>query len=223
MEERKEARKEDLKRVEEAEKQKAAYQNEILQMNQSTVDGKRSKKIQSNKDGSDNERVEDDDDNSSQGDNNALLDTKTYEDKATASQWGGRVIVTTSAVHLDEDDDGDGNYRTGDDHDEDEVNTTNQKAAVATMTKSLDKRQQYAGKVEKFMSKLKGNLPGKKKSKDLTGHHAKRKGRNGAAEMKGIGGAANLKLAQKVLSKVQTKHGGPCKGKGKSGGKKSRR
>ena len=224
LDERKEARKEDLKRVEEAEQQKAAYRNEILQITEK-IDSRKNKNTR--KDGSDDEHVEagkdasNGDDASSQGDTNAVLDTKTYEDQATESQWGGRVIVTTSAVHLDEDDDGDD--PTCDNHGDNEVNTKKQREAVSTVKKSVDKRQQYAGNVEKFMTKLKGNLPGKKKSKDLTGHHAKRKGRNGAAEMKGIGGAANLKLAQKVLSKVQAKHGGPSKGQGKSGAKKSRR
>jgi ribosomal RNA-processing protein 17 len=195
LEERKEAKKEDIKRVEEAEQQKAAFMREM--MNQST------------KDGSDKEEAGEalDDASSKEEDTNEVLDTKTYDDQTTESQWGGRVIVTTSAVHLD-DDNSDG----------EEIDTHKPQAEK----KSVDKRQQYAGNVEKFMSKLKGNLPGKKKSKDSTGHHAKRKGRNGAADMRGIGGAANLKLAQKVLGNVQGKQG-PVKGKGRSGGKKSRR
>ena len=66
---------------------------------------------------------------------------------------------------------------------------------------AVDKRQRYAGDVEKFINQIKGSLPGKRKA-----HRCQaRKGNHGAANMSGIGGAANLKIAKKALSKVQSK------------------
>lgn len=129
----------------------------------------------------------------------SILDQKTYDDQVTETHWGGRVTVTTTVVDI-------GNGDSSDDDDDDDHDES-----LSKKKKSVDRQQQYAGKVEKFMAKLKGNMPGKKKSKDATGHHAKRKGKNGAADMKGVGGAANLKLAQKVLSKAKAKHGTPSK------------
>lgn len=108
---------------------------------------------------------------------NVLDRVETYQDVQTQSQWGGQVIVTTS-THIP-----------GDEDDEEEE----KKMATA---KKKDVEQEYAGNVEKFMNKLKGNMPGKKK-----GTHSFRKGKHGAAGMKGMAGAADLKVAQKFLKR----------------------
>lgn len=188
LEERKEAKKEDMKRIEEAEQQKAAFLK-VTNQDEQEEDV--------------NDEEVDMEDDSSREDKREILDAKTYEDEA----WGGQVTVTTTAVDLGD----------GESSDEEEIALS----TAATTKISVDKQQKYAGKVDKFMSQLKGNMPAKKKTKDSTGHHAKRKGKNGAAEG-WVGGAANLKLAQKVLSKAQSKQGA-TKGKARKGGKKSRR
>jgi len=223
LEERKEARKEDLKRVEEAEQQKEAYRNEMTIADNKK---KRNSKESMVQDEERDENLLDDSSEHEKRPTEEVIENKTYEGTATEAQWGGRVIVTTSVINLDEEEeDVEVQERIG-------TSTTSQNnhgERQVAAKKSVDKQQQYAGNVEKFISKLKGNMPGKKKSKDLTGHHAKRKGKNGAAEMRGIGGAANLKLAQKVLHKAtqKVKQGPVKKGKGgqKSigGKKKSRR
>ena len=64
---------------------------------------------------------------------------------------------------------------------------------------SVDAQQRYCGNVKKYLQKFKGNMPSKKK------HVTKHKGRHGAASMQGMGGSADLKLAQKALSKGKAK------------------
>mmetsp|Transcript_64760 Transcript_64760/g.181037 ORF Transcript_64760/g.181037 Transcript_64760/m.181037 type:complete len:278 (+) Transcript_64760:99-932(+) len=203
LEERKQTKEDELKRVEEAEKQKAAYFEEMVKQQK----GARSQEESEAEDG------EGPEDKSEDGDakEKAVLDTKTYDDRDAETHWGGRVTVTTSVVDL------------GDDDSSDDEGVSARHAS-SQKNKSVDKRQQYAGNVEKYMAQLKGNMPGKKKTRDASGHQAKRKGKNGAAEMKGVGGAANLKLAQKVLSKAKAKQGaGSAQGKKQHGKKKSRR
>lgn len=207
LEERKQIKKEELQRVEEAEQQKAVIMEEMLKQQNQTNEKDQS---DDEADESDVEGSEEEEAEGTESREKAILDMKTYDDEATETHWGGLVTVTTSVVALDEGDssDDDANFAHG---------------ALSKKKKSIDKQQQYAGNVEKYMSQLKGNMPGKKKAKDSTGHHAKRKGKNGAADMKGVGGAANLKLAQKVLSKAKAKHGAVSKEKNKGGKKKGRR
>lgn len=217
LEERKQIKKDELQRVEEAERQKAAMMEELLRQQQKETTSSSMIEEESGGDevdGSDDEeRSVDGREEDPEVKQKSILDQKTYDDQVTESHWGGRVTVTTSVVDI-----GDGDSSDDDsDHDEPDSRMASKKK------KSVDHQQQYAGKVEKFMSQLKGNMPGKKKSKDATGHHAKRKGKNGAADMKGIGGAANLKIAQKVLSKAKAKHGGASKDNKKGGKRKSRR
>jgi ribosomal RNA-processing protein 17 len=112
--------------------------------------------------------------------------TTTYQDVATQSQFGGQVIVTTTTVPpLDESND-------------------DESPLPPAKKPSIDLRQRYAGKVDKFLYQLQGNMPGKKKRD--TGSQAKHKGKHGAASMKGMGGSSNLKIAQNALSKIQTKN-----------------
>lgn len=127
---------------------------------------------------------------------------KTYQDKETKSCWGGEVIVTTSTKipgdSSDDDDDDDGD---------------DQRKDRKPMKKGKDEAQEFAGNVERFMQELKGNMPGKKKKrKEQT--VIKAKGKHGAAKMKGMGGTADLKAAQRILKQAQTK-----KGKGRRGGR----
>lgn len=120
--------------------------------------------------------------------NSTNMTTTRYQDTHTTSQFGGQVIVTTSTVPPIDDDD---------EHDESSSDT---ESTARHAHKNVDSQQRYAGNVNKYINELKGKMPGKKKN-----HFQKHKGRHGAASMKGMGGAANLKVAQKALSKIQAK------------------
>ncbi len=132
---------------------------------------------------------------------NAVLIEKakisTYQDEASTEKWGGQVIVTTTLASMSD--------------------ASDEELQIVKVKQSVDKRQRYAGDVSKFINRMKGNLPAKKK----TTRSQPRKGNHGAANMSGIGGAANLKLAKKALSKVQAKVGVPEGGKGR--GKRRRK
>lgn len=126
-----------------------------------------------------------------------VIDTKVYDDQKTETAWGGQVTVTTSVVALD------------DDSSDEEDNFAN----TARRPKSVDTAQKNAGNVQKFLDQLKGNMPGKKNRDN--GHRAKRKGMDGAADMKGVGGSGNLKIASKLLSRSKDRSvaGAPTRGK----------
>lgn len=145
-----------------------------------------------------------------------VLCTKVYNDSAAETTWGGQVTVTTSVVELD-----DGN------HDHDDDNDGNKGSCRCREKKSVDVAQKFAGNVQKYMTNLKGKMPGKKQKRDGSGSvKAKRKGKDGRADMQGMGGSANLKIAQKLLSKSKEKglgrHGGGNAGHGKKGKKGKR-
>uniref|UniRef100_A0A7S0T959 Nucleolar protein 12 n=1 Tax=Pseudo-nitzschia delicatissima TaxID=44447 RepID=A0A7S0T959_9STRA len=147
----------------------------------------------------------DDDDEASEGESKQekpkdIIDTKVYDDQKTETAWGGQVVVTTSVVALD------------DDSEDEELEAYN-----ARRQKSVDTAQKQAGNVQKFMDELKGNMPGKKNS----GHRAKRKGKDGASDMKGVGGSGNLKIASKLLNRSKDRSVGGAKG-GKKGKKRKR-
>jgi Nucleolar protein 12 (25kDa) len=112
--------------------------------------------------------------------NEPLDHVETYQDEQTLSQWGGNVIVQVSEYISS---------------DEDESTIERKKTGV-------DRAQEYAGNVEKYIKVLKGKAPKK------SNHSVKRKGQHGASQMKGMG---NLKTAKKMLaqseSKVATKKG----------------
>mmetsp|Transcript_21983 Transcript_21983/g.33363 ORF Transcript_21983/g.33363 Transcript_21983/m.33363 type:complete len:190 (+) Transcript_21983:159-728(+) len=69
-----------------------------------------------------------------------------YEDEATEQQWGGTVIVTTTTEPLLSDDDN-----------EDVISN------LSARKEGIDKRQRYAGNVNKYINELKGKMPSKKK------------------------------------------------------------
>lgn len=130
----------------------------------------------------------------------AAAKTIMYQDDQTQQQWGGQVIVTTTMVLQDDDDD-----------DDDDVPPPSKKHQTQS-----DQDQRYAGNVHHFLGKLKNKLPSKSKSS----HATKFKGKHGAANMKGMGGAASLNMAQKILNKFSPKGTeGKSKGKGKKGRK----
>ena len=69
---------------------------------------------------------------------------------------------------------------------------------------SDDEEQKHAGNVQRYLDKLKGHMPSKKKQNKSF----QRKGKNGAAEMRGMGGSKNLNVAQKVLARTKAKSKG---------------
>ena len=152
-------------------------------------------------DGGENDESSDDEEDSPKEMQSQQLDTKVYDDKTTETTWGGQVTVTTSVVELD------------DDSDDDDVASNPRRA------KSVDVAQKNAGNVQKFMDKLKGNMPGKKNS---NGHKAKRKGKNGASEMRGVGGSGSLKIASKLLNKSKDRSLTGAASRGKKGKKRKR-
>jgi hypothetical protein len=204
IEQRAQEKKDGLERVEQAEEQKAQLLEEAM-LSAGTI--KETKKGEESEEEEEKKNIEgdsDDDDSSNENDtkkkgsSKKVIQTKTYDDDKTESHWGGQVTVTTSVVQMGDDDSSD-----------DE--------ADRKPKKSVDTAQRYAGDVKKYMNALQGSMPGKKKEHQP----AKRKGKNGAADMKGMGGSANLKLAQKVLAKskaINPKHQTPQKK-----GKKARR
>lgn len=193
-------KKDELERVEEAEQQKELWMDEAVQMNNGILNSFGG----GGKDDSDEDIDSDNDGNTKhrQHQSEGVIDTKVYDDKKTETTWGGQVTVTTSIVELD------------DDSDDDDFTTNNSRTA-----KSVDTAQKYAGNVQRYMDELKGNMPAKKNRDN--GQNLKRKGKNGASDMKGVGGSANLKIASKLLhkSKDRSLAGGAH---GKKGKKKKR-
>ncbi len=147
----------------------------------------------------------DSEDQSQEQQSDDVIDTKVYDDKTTETAWGGQVTVTTSVVALDDDDDSD----------EEEDYTI-----AARRPKSVDTAQKDAGNVQKFLHQLKGNMPGKKNRDN--GPRAKRKGMNGASDMKGVGGSGNLKIASKLLSRSKDRSLAGASTRGKKGKRRKR-
>lgn len=125
-------------------------------------------------------------------------EVKTFGDEATRSHWGGSVTVTTSTIFPD---------------DEDDVSEPETKRKGRGVEKRVDTEQEYAGDVERFLKKVRGGMPGKKKN----GH--KHRGNHGAANMKGMANSGDMKLVQKALARSEANKRAGAKG----GGKKRRR
>jgi ribosomal RNA-processing protein 17 len=193
IEQRASEKKDELQRVEEAEQQKKQWMEE---MNSETLnsfgaggndDSDGDEESDSDNDGSEKQPLQKAED---------VIDTKVYDDRRTETTWGGQVTVTTSVVELDDDSDDD-----------------NFAAKNARSAKSVDTAQKQAGNVKKFMDELKGNMPGKKNRDNR--QKGKRKGKNGASDMKGVGGSANLKIASKLLHKSKDRSAASYGKKGK--------
>ena len=123
-------------------------------------------------------------------DNNLIGDTDSkdenvtkFTDQSTQSQFGGQVIVTTT-YHIPSDDE------------DDELEKDSK-------MKSVDKAQLYAGSVQKYMAKMKGQLPAKRNKNRERNNAAGKKGKHGAEGMKGMGSATDLKLAKKTLTRAR--------------------
>ena len=191
--------------VEEAEKQKALMMAAVMDENASLLGvpdfGKPRQRdepevLDEGKDGND----DDDDDEEEE----ATTTVRMYKDDQAQSQWGGEVIVSISTAFPDEDD--------GDDYD-----AAKKKSNTPSFKTSIDESQKYAGNVEKFLSKVKGKMPAKKKADHA--RNVKQKGIHGASMMKGMSGSGDMKDAKNILAKSQAKSGkkaNPSSGKGKS-------
>jgi hypothetical protein len=184
--------------VEEAEKQKALMMAAVMDENASLLGvpdfGKPRKREEVEVVGNDG----DDDDKGEEG----ITTVQMYKDDQAQSQWGGEVIVTTSTAFPDEDDDDD---------------AARKKTNTPSFKSSVDESQKFAGNVEKFLSKVKGKMPAKKKAEHA--RNIKQKGIHGASNMKGMSGSGDLKDAKNILAKSQAKMGkkaNPSSGKGKS-------
>lgn len=195
--ERKEMKEAQLEQIEEAERLKEQVKQDALK----AVNQKEAENKEEDKDDKDNNSDSDSDTEGDTKQDNHSKDkiTTTYHDKATQQQWGGDVVVTTS-MNLCDSDDSD---------DEKEHKPKKNQPRTATK-KSRDTEQEYAGKVEKFLTQFKQKMPAKKKQVAAAQKH---KGKHGAAAMKGIGSATEMKIAQKALSR--TKGGGKSGKKGK--------
>ena len=133
---------------------------------------------------------------------------KTYDDAETTNQFGGSVVVTTT-YGIPSDDDSDDPDLQG----------------IVSNKPHIDEAQKYAGNVKKYMSQVRSNLPSKKRKREVMGGGGgHRKGKHGAADMKGMGSGTDLKMAKKALGRAADKGGGMERG-GKRGkkGKKGRR
>jgi Nucleolar protein 12 (25kDa) len=211
IDQRAQERKDDLARVEEAERQKREV---MMATDDDGNDDDDPGEIGDDRDDDDDaEEVIEEEDKASFNDaanaemetkKNDVIDTKVYDDRKTESTWGGQVTVTTSIVQL------------GNDDSDDELPNEKTKGS-GSGKKSIDVAQRYAGNVQKYLDAFKGRMPSKKR--DSGGPKAKRKGRNGAADMQGMGGAANLKVAQKLLRKSKDSNKRTVGG---SGGKKGK-
>ena len=165
----------------------------------------------------------DDDDNQSvpmkKGDKQTTDEDETvqilFDSEETEQQWGGHVVVTTS-THIPGDSDND---------DDDDFSDAKKIEKRRNTSENHDTEQAYAGNIEKYIKTIKGNLPSKKKrsapptaNTSTSSSNKRTKGQHGATNMKGVGSAADMKVAQKMLSRSTTKIT-----KGSSGGKKGRK
>jgi ribosomal RNA-processing protein 17 len=212
IDQRAEQKKEVLQQIEQAEQQKEQLLEEVWmgqkgEKTEKDDDVEDDASIIDNKE-SDNYSDSDDDEERPSKKNKThhdVVDTKVYDDKKTEQTWGGQ--VTVSVVQFGDDDD-----------DDDDVGSV---AEAKAKKKSVDVAQKYAGNVQRYLNELKGNMPGKHNGSAT--RKAKRKGKNGAAEMKGVGGSGNLKIASKLLNKSKDKsHTIPGKSNKKMGKKRRR-
>lgn len=128
---------------------------------------------------------------------------KTFKDKSIQSQFGGDVIVTTTF------------YSSGN---EDDSDVEKEDSEVKT---NVDMEQQYCGSVQKYMAQMKGHLPAKKNKWDITkGGGSAKRGKHGAANMKGMGSGKDFNLAKKTLKRMEDKGQSAALTKGRKGKKR---
>lgn len=126
--------------------------------------------------------------------NSAQQSTEVTTKMIESSIFGGHKVIVSTSFGLPED--------------SDEEADKNALASRGKKSKGIDVEQRHAGSVKRYIAALKGkpakNLKAGKKN-------VARKGKHGASNMVGIGGAANLKLARKTLARAETQ----MKNKGK--------
>jgi hypothetical protein len=134
--------------------------------------------------------------------NSAQQSTEVTTKTVESSIFGGHKVIVSTSYGLPED--------------SDEEADKNALASRGKKSKGIDVEQRHAGSVKRYIAALKGkpakNLKAGKKN-------VARKGKHGASNMVGIGGAANLKLARKTLAKAETQmknKGGISRRKGTS-------
>ena len=116
-----------------------------------------------------------------------------FDGTETEQQWGGHVVVTTSTHIPGDSDNEDDNNLEKKDHQRYDKNNTNH-----------DTEQVNAGKIEKYIKTIQGHLPKSKKRTTVASNNSsnkRTKGQHGAANMKGVGNAADFKVAQQMLSR----------------------
>lgn len=187
LEQRAESKQAIKEQIEQAEKQKEELLEEyMLDYNGGSSDGVKSAIIKGSREQTPPTSVK--------LDSEPLVDkVDMYQDDQTQTQWGGEVIVTTSTKIPGGEDDGDDNENVDD------------VVKPSAKRRKIDAEQEYAGKVEKYLTKLKGKLPAKKRKDNIK----KQKGLHGAVAMKGVAGSGSeFKMAQKVLVRSQAKQKG---------------
>jgi hypothetical protein len=144
-----------------------------------------------------------------------------FDNAETEQQWGGHVVVTTS-THIPGDSDNEDDH-----HNNNNDSNREHQRRLTPKSENHDVEQVHAGKVEKYIKNIQSNLPSKKKKRTMstnattsTTTNKRSKGQHGATQMKGIGSAADMKTAQKMLSRSTTKM---TKGSMTSHGKKGRK
>mmetsp|Transcript_10766 Transcript_10766/g.22111 ORF Transcript_10766/g.22111 Transcript_10766/m.22111 type:complete len:295 (+) Transcript_10766:71-955(+) len=222
LEARRDRTKARLEQVEEAERQKEEFRNAILQ--QQKLDKAAAKAEESASDSDDDDQSPRDGGESSQSDRKNKSEvtedhdqkeaqpatvTTAYRDGITQDHWGGHVIVTTSTEIPDDDDDDDNDFGASlTQHNPNQDDSKIRKKAAPSRKngkkKSVDSRQEYAGKVDKFLGQLKGNMPAKKQKTTLKNN--KQPTMKGSRA--GSTSAGDVKIAQKALARSKAKRQG---------------
>jgi hypothetical protein len=114
-------------------------------------------------------------------DEKAATIVQTYADQQTEQQWGGTVVVTIGSAIPDSDDD-----------EEEDASKLAARAKQKPRSRK-DVAQEFAGTVDRFLQESKG------RGKISKAH--KHKGKHGSADMRGVGGAGGLKVAQSFLKR----------------------
>lgn len=126
-----------------------------------------------------------------------LVDTLTTHD---VDQFGENVTVTTT-FGLPEDDDEKAEELVYNERSEKSL-----QMKKGSKYRNNDEEQRMAGNVNHFIKEVKrSGVLSSKSSRKNQGNGSRRKGNHGAAQMKGIGGSANLKIAKKSLSIAKAK------------------
>lgn len=132
----------------------------------------------------------DDGEGSEEGEKGSKSKELMFDDTTTQKTFGGAVVVTTTYGIPSDDDD-----------EEEYANLPPNSSGC-----NFDAAQRHAGSVRRYMDQLRGNLPAKKRRfQGGDSGPGFKKGKHGAAGMKGMGSGADLKAAKRVLGRVEEK------------------